>query len=38
MDENDSPRVLRNQVPYRELYFYQKSEVIYAMTFYFAHK
>ena len=38
MDENDIPRVLRNQVPYRELYFYQKSEVIYAMTYYFAHK
>ncbi len=32
------PKVLLNEVQYQDLYFYQKSEVLYALTFHFARR
>ena len=32
------PKVLLNEVQYQDLYFYQKTEVLYAMTFHFAKR
>lgn len=32
------PKVLLNEVQYQDLYFYQKSEVLYAMTFHFVNR
>ena len=34
-ENNELPRVLQNEVPVRNLYFYQKTEVAYALTFHF---
>ena len=35
--ENNIPQVLQNEVQYQDLYFYQKTEVLYAMTYYFVN-
>lgn len=35
---NELPRVLQNEVPVRNLYFYQKTEVAYALTFHFVKR
>ena len=32
------PKVLLNEVQYQDLYFYQKTEVLYALTFHFAKR
>ena len=32
------PKVLLNEVQYQDLYFYQKSEVLYALTYHFAKR
>ena len=32
------PKVLLNEVQYKDLFFYQKSEVLYALTFHFAKR
>ena len=34
-ENNELPRVLQNEVPVRNLYFYQKTEVAYVLTFHF---
>ena len=34
-ENNELPRVLQNEVPVGNLYFYQKTEVAYALTFHF---
>lgn len=38
MNNNELPRVLQNEVPAHNLYFYQKSEVVYALTFHFVKR
>lgn len=38
MKNNELPRVLQNEVPVRNLYFYQKTEVAYALTFHFVKR
>lgn len=35
---NELPRVLQNEVPVRNLYFYQKTEVAYVLTFHFVKR
>jgi hypothetical protein len=35
MDENVTPQVLRKQANWEDLYFYQKSVVLYQLTFVF---
>jgi len=35
--EKNIPQVLQNEVQYQDLYFYQKTEVLYAMTYYFVN-
>lgn len=37
-ENNELPRVLQNEVPVRNLYFYQKTEVAYALTFHFVKR
>jgi four helix bundle suffix protein len=34
--DNDLPKVLQNEVQYQDLFFYQKTEVLYALTYHFA--
>lgn len=36
--EKRLPKVLLNEVQYKDLYFYQKSEVLYSLTFHFAKR
>lgn len=36
MDEEKIPKVLQGEIVADELFFYQKSEVVYALTYYFA--
>lgn len=38
MKNDELPRVLQNEVPVRNLYFYQKTEVAYALTFHFVKR
>ena len=38
MNEQKLPKVLLNEVQYQDLYFYQKSEVLYALTYHFAKR
>ena len=38
MGNKPLPKVLLNEVQYQDLYFYQKSEVIYVMTYHFAKR
>lgn len=38
MKNNELPRVLQNEVPAQNLFFYQKSEVAYALTFHFVKR
>jgi len=38
MGDNNLPKVLQNEVQYQELFFYQKSEVLYALTYHFAKR
>ena len=38
MGNNPLPKVLLNEVQYQDLYFYQKTEVIYVMTYHFAKR
>ena len=38
MNEKRLPKVLLNEVQYQDLYFYQKSEVLYALTYHFAKR
>lgn len=38
MTENSIPKVLSNEVPVHELYFYQKTEVVYALTYHFVKR
>lgn len=38
MKNNELPRVLQNEVPVQNLYFYQKTEVAYALTFHFVKR
>lgn len=38
MESKPLPKVLLNEVQYQDLYFYQKSEVIYVMTYHFAKR
>lgn len=44
MDKEDNrydkplPKVLQNEVQYQDLYFYQKTEVLYALTYHFAKR
>lgn len=38
MPQNNIPKVLQNEVQYKELFFYQKTEVLYVLTFYFAKR
>ena len=35
--EKNIPQVLQDEVQYQDLYFYQKTEVLYAMTYYFVN-
>ena len=35
---NEIPKVLQNEIQYQDLYFYQKTEVLYALTYHFAQK
>lgn len=35
--KNSIPQVLQNEVQYKDLFFYQKTEVLYAMTYYFVN-
>ncbi len=37
-ENNELPRVLQNEVPVRNLYFYQKTEVAYFLTFHFVKR
>ena len=37
-ENNELPRVLQNEVPVRNLYFYQKTEVAYVLTFHFVKR
>ena len=37
-DNTRLPKVLLNEIQYKDLYFYQKSEVLYALTFHFAKR
>lgn len=36
--DKDIPKVLQNEVQYQDLFFYQKSEVLYALTYHFAKR
>lgn len=38
MESKPLPKVLLNEVQYQDLYFYQKSEVVYVMTYHFAKR
>lgn len=38
MESKPLPKVLLNEVQYQDLYFYQKTEVIYVMTYHFAKR
>lgn len=38
MDEREIPKVLLNQINWKELFFYQKSEVLYQLTFAFCDR
>lgn len=38
MEKETLPKVLQNEVQYQELFFYQKSEVLYALTYHFAKR
>ena len=38
MKNNELPRVLQNEVPAQNLFFYQKSEAVYALTFHFVKR
>ena len=38
MGNKPLPKVLLNEVQYQDLYFYQKSEVLYVMTYHFAKR
>lgn len=38
MENKPLPKVLLNEVQYQDLYFYQKTEVIYVMTYHFAKR
>ena len=38
MNNADLPQVLQNEVQYQDLFFYQKTEVLYALTFHFAKR
>ena len=38
MADRPLPKVLLNEVQYQDLFFYQKSEVLYALTFHFAKR
>lgn len=38
MGNKPLPKVLLNEVQYQDLYFYQKSEVVYVMTYHFAKR
>lgn len=38
MDNANLPQVLQNEVQYQDLFFYQKTEVLYALTFHFAKR
>ena len=38
MGNKPLPKVLQNEVQYQDLYFYQKTEVIYVMTYHFAKR
>ena len=38
MGNKPLPKVLLNEVQYQDLYFYQKTEVIYVMTYHFAKR
>ena len=36
MEDSGLPKVLQNEVQYQDLFFYQKTEVLYALTYHFA--
>ena len=38
MNDKGLPRVLNNEIPVHDLYFYQKTEVLYALTYHFTKK
>ena len=38
MEDKKIPKVLQNEVQYQELFFYQKAEVLYALTYHFAKR
>lgn len=38
MEKQELPKVLLNEVQYQDLFFYQKTEVLYALTYHFANR
>ncbi len=38
MDDNELPKVLMSEVQATDIYFYQKTEVLYALTYHFVKK
>lgn len=38
MENQELPKVLLNEVQYQDLFFYQKTEVLYALTYHFANR
>ena len=38
MEEKEIPKVLQNEVQYHDLFFYQKTEVLYVLTFHFVKR
>jgi four helix bundle suffix protein len=38
MENTELPKVLRNEVQYQDLFFYRKTEVLYALTYHFANR
>ena len=38
MHNADLPPVLQNEVQHQDLFFYQKTEVLYALTYHFAKR
>jgi S23 ribosomal protein. len=38
MENQELPKVLRNEIQYQDLFFYQKTEVLYALTYHFANR
>jgi four helix bundle suffix protein len=38
MSDNNLPKVLQNEVQFQDLFFYQKAEVLYALTYHFVKR